>query len=164
MKEIEGYGGQYLACPKTGQIWTTGSNKLPKGGYLKPWLIGNGYEMIMLYNNTTPRKFLVHRLIAITFVPNPQGLTEVNHKDGNHRNNRPKNLEWVTSSQNKAHAWKAGLYTHGKVSKKQADEIRSLYLKGGIFQREIAERYGVTQAYVSWIVRGNNRKHNIIPH
>lgn len=111
MKNIKEYDGKYRAC-KSGQIFSTGNIRRKKGGYLKPWLIGNGYEMVMLYKDNKPKKFLVHRLMAQTFIPNPNDLPEVNHIDGNRLNNRPENLEWVTSKQNKQHAHKLGLYAN----------------------------------------------------
>jgi hypothetical protein len=51
----------------------------------------------------------VHRLAAKTFIDNPDNLPEVNHKDGDKLNNSMSNLEWITSSGNKIHAYKNGL-------------------------------------------------------
>ncbi len=45
-----------------------------------------------------------HRVIALTFIPNPEGLEVVNHKDGNRHNNHVDNLEWCTSSDNAIHS------------------------------------------------------------
>lgn len=113
MIPIKGFEKVYYAT-KEGKIWA--APRKGKGGhngkFLKTWLIGHGYEMVMLYRKTQkPQKFLVHRLVAVAFIPNPENAPEVNHRDGNARNNIPENLEWCTSKQNKAHAWKKGLYT-----------------------------------------------------
>ena len=51
----------------------------------------------------------VHRLVAKSYIPNPQNKPEVNHKDGNKQNNHVSNLEWVTSSENGLHSYKLGL-------------------------------------------------------
>ncbi len=54
-------------------------------------------------------KLYVHRLVALTFVPNPDGKPYVNHKDGCKPNNHAGNLEWVTMEENNAHAVDVGL-------------------------------------------------------
>lgn len=67
---------------------------------------GKGYIMINLPENT--RK-LIHRLVAETFIPNPENKPQVNHIDGNKLNNRVDNLEWVTAKENVHHAIRTGL-------------------------------------------------------
>lgn len=64
---------------------------------------GGKYAKVILSKNDTRKSFLVHRLVAQAFVPNPNGLNEVNHIDENHFNNNSDNLEWVTHKQNMNH-------------------------------------------------------------
>lgn len=66
----------------------------------------DGYLLIGI-DGSTKR---LHRLVAETYILNPENLPEVNHKDGVKSNCHRDNLEWVTSKQNKDHAWKMGLY------------------------------------------------------
>lgn len=69
----------------------------------------HGYYEISLKKNGMEKRYKVHRLVAMAFIPNPEGKPEVNHIDGNKSNNSILNLEWVTSKENKQHAWQTGL-------------------------------------------------------
>ena len=62
--------------------------------------VKKGYCLVYLYNKSGRKCFLVHRLVAMTFIPNPHDLPEVNHKDENPLNNSVENLEWCTSKYN----------------------------------------------------------------
>ena len=66
------------------------------------------------------KRYKIHRLVAETFIPNPEDKREVNHKDGNKLNNRADNLEWATRSENQKHAYKIGLQ---KSSEKQKQAV-----------------------------------------
>jgi hypothetical protein len=68
-----------------------------------------GYLKTDLYSNSIRSVVRVHRLVAETFIPNPDNKPEVNHKDGNKLNNSVENLEWVTKKENCQHAWETGL-------------------------------------------------------
>ena len=73
----------------------TGKNKL-----LKPSKNTNGYLQVFLRKDGKRKMFLVHRLVVETFLPNPDGLPEVNHKDEDKTNNSVENLEWCTHEYN----------------------------------------------------------------
>lgn len=68
--------------------------------FLKPCLSNNGYYQVTLYGNRTRKKFQVHRLVASCFIPNPENLPQINHKDENPSNNCADNLEWCTAAYN----------------------------------------------------------------
>lgn len=67
-----------------------------------------------MFKNRKKKRYKIHRLVAITFIPNIDNKPEVNHIDGNKENNCISNLEWTTSSENMQHAFKMGL---AKVNK-----------------------------------------------
>ena len=68
-----------------------------------------GYPAVTIIDNDGQHTKCIHRLVAETFVPNPEGKLTVNHKDGNKRNNHISNLEWNTLSENLKHAYQVGL-------------------------------------------------------
>lgn len=73
---------------------------------LKGSLSKNGYIYISLYKNKKRKTYKLHRLVAITFLENPNNKSQVNHIDGNKQNNKVSNLEWCTQSENQIHAFK----------------------------------------------------------
>lgn len=78
-----------------------------------------GYLFVCAKENGRRKNLLIHRLVAEAFIPNPENKPEVNHIDGNPHNNRVDNLEWVTSSENRKHAyWSLGRPCFGKTRKK----------------------------------------------
>lgn len=72
---------------------------------LKPRLNPAGYAYVNFNIDGCRKNFAIHRIVANAFIPNPNGYSEINHKDYNRANNCADNLEWVDSSQNKRHAF-----------------------------------------------------------
>jgi hypothetical protein len=75
---------------------------------LQPFLV-NDYFKINLWNNNKSKSVYLHRILAITFIPNPLNLPEVNHIDGNKHNNQINNLEWCTRKENIQHSYNNNL-------------------------------------------------------
>lgn len=75
-----------------------------KGVMLKIGLSSMGYPLVSLSKNGVWITKMVHRLVAIHFIPNPLNKEEINHKDHNPTNNRINNLEWNTRSENTRHS------------------------------------------------------------
>jgi len=80
-----------------------------KGRTIKTRVGKTGYIVVSLYVNSKVYTFKVHRLLAIAFIPNPEGKCCVNHKDGIKLNISLDNLEWSTYSENNQHAYDTGL-------------------------------------------------------
>ena len=94
MKDIKGYEGLYGITPE-GEVW---SYKYKK--FLKPKYEKNGYLRIMLCKDGQRKMYSLHRLVAQTYLPNPENLPQVNHKDENKANNCLQNLEWCDQKYN----------------------------------------------------------------
>lgn len=128
---------------------------------LKTHLDKNGYVQIGITTNGKTKTYKVHRLVAKAFIPNVLNLKEVNHLDGDKRNNDVSNLEWCDHKHNLGHASKMKLFRYGenhqhsKISQKDADEIRVLYKKGGKSQGKLAEMYGISRAAVYRILHNH---------
>lgn len=101
-KDIDGYEGLYqvsnLGRVKSFHKWKKAS--CPDEYILKTDQNNRGYHQVMLYKDGTRHKFLVHRLVANAFIPNPDNLPHINHVDENTGNNRASNLEWCTPQYN----------------------------------------------------------------
>jgi hypothetical protein len=99
VREIEGYEGVY-AIDKDSTIYNVQTKRVKH-----PSIGNHGYHAIDLYKNGERTTFLVHRIMAATFLPNPTNKRTVNHKDGNKLNNNIDNLEWATYSENNKHSY-----------------------------------------------------------
>lgn len=108
LKEIPGYEGLY-AADEDGNIWSLKHTSSRRRGKLKPYVNTGGYLRVNLYDaEGKVKKKYVHRLVAEAFLPNPNGLPVVNHKDANPANNKVANLEWCSQKQNLKHSQKMG--------------------------------------------------------
>lgn len=94
MKPIPGWEGLYSATDD-GQIYSERSKK-----FLKPRLDKGGYQLVNLHRNGVQNTYRIHRLVAQTFLENPENLPCINHKDENRINNRVENLEYCTIEYN----------------------------------------------------------------
>lgn len=121
-RDIDGYKGLYQISNK-GRVK---SLKWGKERILKPVINNSGYYCINLYNDSVIKRFLLHRLVAQAFIPNPHNLPEVNHKDENKKNNCVENIEWCDRRYNN---------NYGTRNKRLSRKILQ-YSKSGEFIRE----------------------------
>lgn len=156
-RPIKGLEGHYEVS-NTGKV-----RGLRSGKVLSPFVSNCGYHMVCLCTGFKTRKgFLIHRLVAETFIPNPLCKSQVNHIDGDKGNNAVSNLEWTTPKENTYHAYKVGLrHTYGsgspnaKLSEEDVREIKRLYSKG-IKQygyRSLAKKYGVSHKTIYSVIK-----------
>ena len=106
-KDIEGYEGMYQVS-NLGRVKSLeryyvscrGLTQLLHEKILKQYIKKTGYVHIVLCKNGVHKTYLLHRIVASAFLPNPDNLPQINHKDENQLNNTVSNLEWCTSSYN----------------------------------------------------------------
>jgi hypothetical protein len=119
-------------------------------------------------NRHTPTA--IHRVVALTFVPNPLGLKTVNHKDGNKGNNTASNLEWCTNAENLQHAEATGLASHvfGEehgmhvLIEDEVREIKRLLRANAPYKgqlKEIGHQFGVSNHCIFDIKHGRSWRH-----
>lgn len=114
-KDIPGYEGHYQVSDH-GRVralerlveqrnrWGSTHSRLMPQKELSPAPNKAGYLHVSLYNAGIERTFLVHRLVAGSFIPNPTGLNTVNHINGTKDDNKAVNLEWLSQKDNNQHA------------------------------------------------------------
>lgn len=161
--EVDDKGNVY-SLPRIKQTPTT--TYLSKEKTLKPYDNGYGYMLVDMRKNGKRYTRLVHRLVAEVFIPNPNNLPQINHKDGNKANNSVSNLEWCTCSDNQFHAFKHSLKPQGvnhpnsKLTLDDVDYIRSHYHKGkrgsGVYA--LAKQFSVSPSTIRQIVTGKTYK------
>ena len=107
-KDIKGYEGLYQIS-NFGNVMSLNYNREKRSQVLKTLTDSGGYKYVSLSKRATKTPKLIHRLVAESFIVNPDNRPEVNHIDGDKSNNRVDNLEWCTPSENVQHAEKMGL-------------------------------------------------------
>lgn len=117
-KDIKGYEGIYQVS-NLGKVKSLNYKRGKHEKEIKQALNSRGYLEVGLFNGKV-KTHRVHRLVAQTFIPNPENKDEVNHIDGNKKNNTVNNLEWNTSKENIHHAWENKLICFSKESRKKA--------------------------------------------
>lgn len=91
---IKGYEEEY-AISADGRVWSFRRKII-----LRPEEVYNGYLRVALCVNKEIKHFRIHRLVAEAFIPNPDNKPQVNHINGNRKDNRVENLEWATAQEN----------------------------------------------------------------
>ena len=114
-KDIEGYEGYQVS-----NMGRVRSFKYGKVRILKPVANKNGYLKVQLYKNNSLKTIFIHRLVAMAFIPNPNNLPQVNHKDEDKTNNIVSNLEWCDAKYNS---------NYGTARKRMIEKIQKVVIQ-----------------------------------
>ena len=139
--QIEGQDTQYLVRDD-GSIWSEKRQRVLKGTIKR-----NEYQTVYLTHNGKQYNFMVHRLVAEAFCPNPNNYTIVHHKDNNSLNNCADNLEWVTTLENNQ------VINRKQMKQRQASERADLTQNWKVLPMD--PQYGITdEGYIITIKTG----------
>lgn len=161
-RDIPGYEGLYQASTygrikSYSRTWLSGRwvyRTIPER-VMNPSVDRKGYYIIGLRRDGKQKMSKAHRLVAMTFIPNPDNKPQVNHKDTNKKNNYVDNLEWATNGENMQHAHDNKLmnlrvgekHPQAKLNNKQVLEILNINRP----HHEIAKLFGVSRATIQRI-------------
>lgn len=135
MVDIKGFEGLY-AVTSCGKVWSYRSKK-----FLEQAIDEDGYRRVTLRKEGVKKSFLVHRLVALAYIPNPNNLETVDHIDNCKNHNCIGNLQWMTRGDN---------VRKGKSKKIYCEELDRVFDS----QRQAADELGLNQSNLSKVCRG----------
>lgn len=141
----------------TGKVYSEYTKK-----FIRHFDDGKGYYQVTLFRGKRERSTIkVHILVAKAFIDNPEGLTEVNHKDCDKHNNKVTNLEWVTRDYNMQHAGKYSYKNRECLSPLTKEMVRLIpeLLRLGMSIKLIARLYKVAHVTIRHIIQGKSWAH-----
>lgn len=144
MTDIKGYEGLY-AITTCGKVWSYRSKR-----FLTIGKHSNDYYAITLCKNGEKKRYLIHRLVAEAYLPNPNNLPQVNHKDEDKSHNYTNNLEWCDAQYNNSYGTKGE-----RSAKKNGKTVYCVELDKTFESTQQAGReLGISASHISEVCRG----------
>ena len=151
-KDIPNTDGQYKVS-NNGKVMTSKTGRI-----LSPVIDARGYERVCLFKTDRKRRYKVHRLVAMAFIPNPHRKEQVNHIDGDKRNNHADNLEWVTNKENMKHSRLNGLHDgHKRFCESKRKQIIATHIKSGeeiVFDSILSAKKTIGTSHIQEVLKG----------
>lgn len=160
-------GDRYLVGDD-GTIWSLYYRNTKNKQQIKCFDSGHGYIGLVVYlkGMIKPKRYQAHRIIAEAFIPNPDNLPHINHKNGIRNDNRVSNLEWVSVSDNLKYSYRVlgrkpiricgELSVCSKLTSSDVAMIRKLY-RSGMIPSKLADKFHINRShiwriinYISW--------------
>jgi hypothetical protein len=181
IQDIPGYEGLY-AVTRDGKVWSypkksrvgrNGGFRMDGNKWLKPFksvsASGKPYHRLSIADANGRRKsLLVHRIVAQTYIPNPDKLPFINHLNGATLDNRVENLEWCTAKRNTKHAYDNGWIrtpkqqgernSQAKMTEADARRVKKLS-RDGMGDTAISRETGINRSAVKDITKGKTWRH-----
>ena len=166
-RPVVGFEGLY-EISNLGRVKSLNYKRTGKEKILKPNKHRKGYLRVELCRDGKVKHFLIHRLVAIAFLPNPMGFTEINHKDENKSNNAISNIEWCSAKYNTNYGnrnKKIAAALSKPVEASKYEDFRTIELR--FISTMEADRNGYSQSAVAYCCRGcfhregNNKYKNL---
>lgn len=156
-KPIINFEGLY-EISNFGRVKSLGNNKYKVDKIIKHCISKNGYAYCTLWINCKQKKYKIHRLIAIHFIPNPENKPFINHIDSNRMNNSIENLEWCTQKENIHHAINNGRMDFNgeknpsaKLNKSDVYNIKKLH-NNLVSIKDLSTKYSVSDVSIRNII------------
>lgn len=156
MKSIPGFLGYQITEWGTVYSFRGYRGKVEKmGRVLRGKINGHGRAKVTLLDvNGDKKQFHISRLVALTYIPNPNNYPIVMHRDNNPLNNHYTNLKWGTLSQNTQQAWDEGRHKgNTKLNMEWRLSIYRRYMEGGITKSQVAKEFGLSKSWTGQIIK-----------
>lgn len=163
-KDIPGFEGLYQVS-NYGRVKSLNYRRTGKEQILKYEIHPKGYSRLGLHSNNGVKYFFIHRLVAQAFIPNPDNLPQVNHKDEDKTNNRVDNLEWCSAKENMV--YNDGQKRRGKINRNHPNKSKPVgqytldfpckLIKVWPSTREIERALGYSTGNISQVCNGKRK-------